>query len=91
LPSGAWQSVPFGAPLSRMRRVSARLSTPVMAGRSCAFSQPSRFEAARKFDGSVMSARMTAPQAAGVMVSISSILVPTLPIWGKVKVMICPA
>ena len=30
-------------------------------------------------------------RAAGVVVSMSSGLAPTLPIWGKVKVMICPA
>src|SRR5229473_5085855 len=38
-----------------------------------------------------MSARSTRPRAAGVVVSISSRLAPTLPIWGNVKVMICPA
>jgi carbamoyl-phosphate synthase small subunit len=40
------------------------------------------------FDGSVMSARSTQPRAAGVVVSMSSALVPVLPICGKVKVMI---
>jgi hypothetical protein len=74
-----------------MRRVMRRVSTPVSAGKSWRFSHSSRCCAARKFEGSVMSARSTQPSAAGVVVSMSSGLVPTLPICGKVKLMICPA
>jgi hypothetical protein len=38
-----------------------------------------------------MSARSTNPRTQGVVDSTSSGLVPTLPMCGKVKVMICPA
>jgi hypothetical protein len=44
--------------------------------------------AARQLEGSVISADSTQPRAAGVVVSMSCGLVPTLPICGKVKVMI---
>ena len=50
---------------------------------------------AQKFEGCVMSVRRITPRAPGVAamltVSMSSSLVPTLPICGNVKVMICPA
>jgi hypothetical protein len=62
-----------------------------MPGRLWLFSQSSRGLVARQFAGSVMSPRSTTPRATGVMVSMSSRLVPTLPMWGKVNVMICPA
>ena len=42
----------------------------------------------RQFDGSVMSCFTTRPRAAMVAASMSWVLVPTLPIWGKVKVII---
>jgi hypothetical protein len=38
-----------------------------------------------------MSVAITQPRAAGVTVSMSSSLAPTLPMCGKVKLMICPA
>jgi hypothetical protein len=71
-----------------MRRVSRRVSTPASPVRSRDFSHVSKCCSARQFEGSVMSARNARPRAAGVMVSISSPLAPTLPICGKVKVMI---
>jgi hypothetical protein len=83
--------VACGAPRSRMRRVMARLSTPARPIRLCDFSQASKCWALRQFDGSVMSSRSTTPRTAGVVVSMSSGLVPTLPMCGKVKVMISPA
>ena len=81
----------MGAPPSRMRRVISRVSTPQMPGRLWPFSQSSSGLAARQLAGSVMSPRSTTPRAAGLMLSMSSALVPTLPICGKVKVMIWPA
>jgi hypothetical protein len=41
--------------------------------------------------GSVTSCFTTSPSAAGDAASMSSGLAPTLPMCGKVKVMICPA
>ena len=83
--------VPLGAPPSRMRRVSRRVSTPVTATSPKDLSQASRWPPERQLAGSVMAARSTQPRTAGVAVSMSSALVPTLPMWGKVKVMIWPA
>ncbi len=74
-----------------MRSVSARVSTPAMPGRSCARSQPSSDWVARQLEGSVTSCFTTRPRAAGLIASISCGLAPTLPMCGKVKVMICPA
>ena len=71
-----------------MRRVSALVSTPAMPTRPWDLSHLSKCWVARQLEGSVMGARKIRPRAAGVVVSISSALVPTLPIWGKVKVMI---
>jgi len=82
---------PLGAPPSRMRRVSRRVSTPAIPTMPCCRSQSSRCRAARQFDGSLMRQRSTSPRTTGVAVSISSSLVPTLPMCGKVKVMIWPA
>jgi hypothetical protein len=86
-----WASAPFGEPSSRMRRVRRRVSTPAMPIRFCDFSHTSKPCAARQLDGPVTSARMTQPRAAGVRVSTSSGLAPTLPICGKVKVTTWPA
>ena len=90
-PSAGNASTPFGAPPSRMRTVSARVSTPATPAIPRARSQASRCCADRQLDGSVMSCFTTRPRAAIVAASMSSALVPTLPICGKVKVMICPA
>ena len=46
---------------------------------------------ARQLDGSVGSHFTTMPAATGSAVSSSSGFTPTLPMWGKVKVTICPA
>jgi hypothetical protein len=58
-------------------------------------SHSSRCCCARKFDGAVIGVCKMMPQAPGraarLTLSMSSVLVPTLPIWGKVKVTICPA
>jgi hypothetical protein len=58
-------------------------------------SHSSRCCVARQFDGAVMAVRRIAPRAPGVAamltVSMSSSLVPTLPMCGNVNVMICPA
>jgi hypothetical protein len=64
------------------------VSIPAIPGRPKRRSQSSSERVARKFDDSVGSARSTQPRAAGVVVSTSSSLAPTLPICGKVKVMI---
>ena len=77
---------PFGAPLSRIRRVRRRVSTPAIPTRLLEISQSLKCSVARQLAGSVISARKIQPRAAGVMVSISSILMPTLPICGNVKV-----
>ena len=45
----------------------------------------------RKLLGAVTSCRTMQPKAWGMSHSTSSALVPTLPICGKVKLMICPA
>ena len=85
----------FGMPCLRMSVVSARVSTPVTPMIPRALSQPSSLALARKFDGPEMSARMIAPiaaeAAAGLTTSMSSSLTPTIPICGKVKVMIWAA
>ena len=82
-------------PFSRMSAVSARVSRPQSPMMPRARSHWSRWRVARKFDGWVMSVRRMTPRAPGVAamltVSMSSSLVPTLPMCGKVKVMICPA
>ena len=85
----------FGMPLSRMSTVSARVSTPVRPTMPRLLSQASRWRVARQLDGSVTGAPSTTPRtpedAAALTLSMSSSFVPTLPIWGKVKVMIWPA
>ena len=85
----------FGMPRSRMSVVSARVSTPVTPMTRRALSQPSSLALARKFDGPAISARMMAPTAAdaaaGLTTSMSSSLTPTMPMCGKVKVMIWAA
>ena len=94
-PSGEWAMTAFGMPRSRMSVVSARVSTPVTPMIPRAFIQLSSRAVARKFDGPAMSARMMAPIAAdaeaALTTSMSSSLTPTIPIWGKVKVMIWAA
>ena len=85
----------FGMPFSRIRPVSARVSMPASPMMPRRLSHWSRCAVARQFDGSVMAVRRITPRAPGVAamftVSMSSSLVPTLPICGNVKVMICPA
>ncbi len=68
-----------------------RVSTPPMAAMPRAASQRSRWPLLRQFEGSVIGARVTMPRACGVSASMSSSLVPTLPMCGKVKVTIWPA
>ena len=62
-------------------------------GRSARAASSSRRAARslRKFDGAVTSSRTISPARAASSASTSSALAPTLPICGKVKVMICPA
>ena len=73
----------------------ARVSIPASPTMPRRFSQPSRCSLLRQFDGSVMAVRRITPRAPGVAamftVSMSSSFVPTLPMCGNVKVMICPA
>ena len=94
-PSGSCATIPFGMPFSRISAVSARVSMPAMPTMPRAFSHWSKAGVARKFAGSVMSVFSTQPRTpeahAAFTVSMSSSLAPTLPIWGKVKVTICPA
>ena len=94
-PSGEWAMTAFGMPRSRMSVVSARVSMPVTPTIPRALSQLSSRALARKFEGPEMSARMMAPiaadAAAGLTTSTSSSLTPTIPICGKVKVMIWAA
>ena len=71
--------------------VSALVSTPEMPATPCARSQACSDWAERQLDGWLMSCFTTRPLAAMLVASISAWLVPTLPIWGKVKVMIWPA
>jgi hypothetical protein len=85
----------FGMPRSRISAVSALVSIPVRPTMLRALSQASRSREARQLDGSVMAAASTTPRTpddeAALTLSMSSSLVPTLPICGNVKVMICPA
>ena len=90
-PSGAWAMATCGAPRRRMARVSRRVSMPPMPIRPRRASQVERSPAARQLDGSVGSHFTTMPAAKGSAVSSSSGVTPTLPMWGKVKVTICPA
>ena len=90
-PSGAWATTPVGAPPSRIRRVRRRVSSPATPMRPFDLSQLLSGWVERQLEGSVISAARIRPRAGGVIVSRSSLLAPTLPIWGKVKVMIWPA
>ena len=94
-PSSAWTITALGMPFSRMRAVSARVSMPVMPTMPRAFSQVSRCFSERQLEGSVIEALSTMPRAPAAFamstVSTSSSLMPTLPMCGKVKVMIWPA
>ena len=74
-----------------MRMVSARVSTPAMPGTPWPRSQASSGCVLRQLLGSVTSCFTIRPSAAMVVASRSSGLMPALPIWGKVKVMSCPA
>jgi hypothetical protein len=82
-------------PFVRMRLVSARVSMPASPTMPRALSHWSRWRVARKLEGSVMAVRRMTPRAPGVAAmlsdSMSSSFVPTLPMCGNVKVMICPA
>jgi hypothetical protein len=59
--------------------------------RECRAIHPSSRSTARKLLGAVTSSRTIIASACGRSASTSSGLAPTLPMWGKVKVMICPA
>ena len=59
--------------------------------RVCRFIQSSSRSTLRKLDGAVTSSRTIMPSACGRSASTSSGFAPTLPMCGKVKVMICPA
>ncbi len=74
-----------------MARVSRRVSMPPMPMRPRAASHDPRSCEARQFDGSVGSHFTTMPAATGSAASSSSGVTPVLPMWGKVKVTICPA
>ncbi len=91
VPDSEWAITPCGAPAARIRRVSWRVSMPEIPISPCDASQPVNGAIARQLDGSVTSARRITPRANGVGDSMSSAFAPTLPMWGKVKVMICPA
>jgi hypothetical protein len=71
--------------------VSARVSIPATPVTPWPRSQASRCWWLRQLLGSVTSCFTISPRAAIVAASMSSPLVPTLPICGKVKVMTCPA
>ena len=90
-PAAECETTPCGAPPALIRRVKARVSMPDRPMRACRFIQPSSRSTARNEDGAVTSSRTIMPSACGWSASTSSGLAPTLPIWGKVKVMICPA
>jgi hypothetical protein len=78
------------APLMRMRRVTARVSMPVMPATLCwAIRSPSDPEA-RQFDTRGDRSRTTKPAHQGRADSKSSGLTPTLPISGAVISTICP-
>ncbi len=64
---------------------------PAIPGTPCARSHASSPCVARQLAGSVTSCLTTSPRAAMPAASMSSGFAPTLPICGKVKVMICPA
>ena len=81
----------LGAPAKRIRRVSARVSSPARPILPRAFSQSPKVPVERKLDGAVTSSRTMQPTAPSTRDSRSSSLTPTLPICGKVKVTICPA
>ena len=71
-PSAGKASTPLGAPPSRMRTVSARVSTPASPATPCARSHASSPCAARQLAGSVTSCFTTRPRAAIVVASMSS-------------------
>ena len=71
-PSSGKASTPEGAPPSRIRIVSARVSIPASPGSPCARSQAGSGWRARQFEGSVTSWRTISPRAAGVAASMSS-------------------
>ena len=79
----------WGAPLSRMRLVRARVSTPARPTTPRRFIQASKPASERQLAGSVGTSRKIAPRAEvsepPPICSMSSTLVPTLPTCGKVK------
>ena len=92
IPSGAWAMTPFGMPLSRIKAVSARVSTPDRPMMLRCVSQSPSSDSERQFEAGVIGALKIAPRAAlwalSVEASSSSTVVPVFPIWGKVKQMI---
>ena len=78
-------------PAASIRSVNARVSTPAIPATPWPRSQASNPWVDRQFAGSEISCFSTSPLAAMLPASKSSRLVPTLPICGNVKVIICPA
>ena len=91
LPLLLLQIVPLGGPLSLMKLVKLLVSNPVMPTILFFFSQASSFFNDLLFEGLVISVLNITPFVQILSDSWSSLLVPTFPIWGKVKLIICPA
>ena len=91
MPFFEWAIVPFGAPLSLMKFVKFLVSSPVIPTILLFFNQASKCWKDLKFDGEVISELKITPLVHILSDSKSSLLVPTFPMWGKVKLIICPA
>jgi hypothetical protein len=74
----------------RMRRVTARVSMPVMPATPCAAISVPSSSFARQFETRGDRSRTTKPAHQGRADSKSSGFTPTLPIWGAVMSTICP-
>ena len=81
----------LGAPNSLIFFVKALVSIPYMPVILFLSSQTSKVSSFLQFDGSVGLARVITPAAVGFSDSLSSLFVPTMPICGNVKVIICSA
>jgi hypothetical protein len=93
-PVGLWAITAWGLPCSRMRRVSARVSTPASPTTPREAIQASSVPEARQLASRSARSRKTAPLAEVAapcpICSTSSRFTPTLPTWGKVKLRIWP-
>ena len=78
------------APRSRMWRVSRRVSTPWIATVPVRSRKVASDSSARQFEVTGDSSRTTSPLAHTPRLSMSCALMPQLPMWGIVIVMICP-